>query len=151
VTEPKPKLVSVGSSQHTNESQPASPQRRRWTDLGVGFWLLAVLLIVTVAIIAMQRRELDRLSTQVETLATELDAANGALQGYENRTHTRPSLASTRAASRLRGTFARLSARLNPLVRIAAAGSGGQRCEFALNAPPSPQFLPSAADRISGP
>jgi len=85
VTEPKPKLVSVGSSQHTNESQPASPQRRRWTDLGVGFWLLAVLLIVTVAIIAMQRRELDRLSTQVETLATELDAANGALQGYENR------------------------------------------------------------------
>jgi len=85
VTEPKPKLVAVGSSQHTSESQQGSPQRRRWTDLGVGFWLLAVLLIVTVAIIAMQRRELDRFSTRVEALETELNAANGALQGYENR------------------------------------------------------------------
>jgi len=85
VTEPKPKLVAVGSAQHTSDSQTAQQQRRRWTDLGIGFWLLAVLLIVTVAIIATQRRELDQLSTRVETLETELDAANGALQGYETR------------------------------------------------------------------
>ncbi len=85
MTEPKPKLIAVGSSQHTSESQPGSPQRRRWTDLGIGFWLLAVLLIVTVAIIAMQSRELDRLATRAEALETELDAANAALQGYENR------------------------------------------------------------------
>jgi hypothetical protein len=85
VTDPKPKLVAVGSAQRPSESHQAAQQRRRWTDLGVGFWLLAVLLIITVAIIATQSRQLDRLSAQVETLETELSAAHGALQGYESR------------------------------------------------------------------
>jgi len=85
VTEPKPRLVAVGAAQQTSDSPQAPQQRRRWTDLGVGFWLLAVLLIITVAIIATQSRQLDRLSVQVKTLETELNAANGALQGYENR------------------------------------------------------------------
>jgi uncharacterized protein HemX len=77
--------VAVGSAQQTSDSPQAPQQRRRWTDLGVGFWLLAGLLIISVAIIATQSRQLDRLSVQVKTLETELNAANGALQGYENR------------------------------------------------------------------
>jgi uncharacterized iron-regulated membrane protein len=85
VTDPKPKLVAVGSAQDTGDSQPAPQKRRRWTDLGIGFWLLAVILIIAVAIIATQTRRLEQLSTQVETLETELNAAHGALQGYENR------------------------------------------------------------------
>jgi len=85
VTDPKTKVVAIGSAQHASDSQPAPQQRRRWTDLGIGFWLLAVILIIAVAIIATQIRQLDRLSVQVETLETELSAANGALQGYENR------------------------------------------------------------------
>ena len=85
MTDPKPKLVAVGPAQHPSEPHQAPQQRRRWTDLGIGFWLLAVLLIITVAIIATQSRQLDRLAVQVETLETELGVANGALQGYENR------------------------------------------------------------------
>ncbi|HEX9813327.1 MAG TPA: hypothetical protein VGB31_00105 [Myxococcota bacterium] len=83
--DPKPKLAAVGSAEDTSESQRTPQQRRRWTDLGVGFWVLAVILIIAVAIVATQMRELDRLAAQVETLETELSAANGALQGYENR------------------------------------------------------------------
>ena len=83
--DPKPKLVAVGSAEDTSESQRTPQQRRRWTDLGVGFWVLAVILIIAVAIVTTQMRELDRLAVQVETLETELSAANGALQGYENR------------------------------------------------------------------
>ncbi len=36
-------------------------------------------------IIAAQTRRLDRLSAQVDTLETELSAADGALRGYESR------------------------------------------------------------------
>jgi hypothetical protein len=54
-------------------------------DLGVGFWLLAVILVVAVAITAVQTRQLDRLSAQVGSLETELSAAHGALRGYESR------------------------------------------------------------------
>jgi uncharacterized iron-regulated membrane protein len=85
VTDPKPKLVAVGSAQDTGDSQPAPPKRRRWTDLGIGFWILALILVIAVAFISTQKRQLDQLSTQVETLETELSAAHGALQGYENR------------------------------------------------------------------
>ena len=85
MTDPKPKLVAVGSAQDTGDSQPAPPTRRRWTDLGIGFWILALILIIAVAFISTQKRQLDQLSTQLETLETELSAAHGALQGYENR------------------------------------------------------------------
>ena len=85
MTDPKPKLVAVGSAQDKGASDRAPQQRRRWTDLGVGFWLLAVILVTTVVIIAFQARQLDRLSAQVETLETELSAAHGALRGYESR------------------------------------------------------------------
>jgi cell division protein FtsB len=84
VTDPKPKLVAVGSAQEKSTSD--RPQRRRrWTDIGLGFWLLAVILVVAVVIIAVQTRRLDQLSIQVETLETELSAAHGALRGYESR------------------------------------------------------------------
>jgi len=43
-----------------------------------------VILVVAVVIIASQTRRLDRLSVQVEALETELDAAHGALRGYES-------------------------------------------------------------------
>jgi len=85
VTDPKPKLVAVGSTQEATESKRAPQQRRRWTDLGVAFWLLALILIIAVAIVAVQTRRLDQLSTRVETLETELSAAHGALRGYEGR------------------------------------------------------------------
>ena len=85
MTDPKPKLVAVGSVQDAGDAQPAPQPRRRWTDLGVGFWLVAVILIIAVAFIAAQTRQLDELASQVETLETELDAAHGALRGYENR------------------------------------------------------------------
>ena len=85
MTDPKPKLVAVGSKRDESTPDQTPQQRRRWTDLGVGFWLLALLLIVAVAIIGFQSRRLDRLSVQVETLGTELSAAHGALRGYENR------------------------------------------------------------------
>jgi hypothetical protein len=84
VTDPKPKLVAVGSAQDKSASARAQ-QRRRWTDLGVGFWLLAVIGVVAVVIVAFQARQVDRLSVQVETLETELSAAHGALRGYESR------------------------------------------------------------------
>jgi uncharacterized protein HemX len=84
VTDPKPKLVAVGPKQKESASHPA-PQQRRWTDLGAGFWLLALILAVAVAIIAVQTRRLDRLSVQLETLETELSATHGALQLYESR------------------------------------------------------------------
>jgi len=51
----------------------------------VAFWLLALILIIAVAIVAVQTRKLDQLSTRVETLETELSAAHGALRGYEGR------------------------------------------------------------------
>ena len=85
MTDPKPKLVAVGSAQDESASERAPQQRRRWTDFGVGFWLLAVILLVAVVIIAVQTRRLDQLSVQVETLETELSAAHGALWGYESR------------------------------------------------------------------
>jgi outer membrane murein-binding lipoprotein Lpp len=92
MTDTKPKLVAVGSAQDKATSDPAPQRRRRWTDLGIGFWLLAVILVVAVVIIAFQARQLDQLSvqvetleTEVETLETELSAARGALRGYENR------------------------------------------------------------------
>jgi hypothetical protein len=85
VTDPKPKLVAVGRAQNKSASHQAPEQRRRWTDLGAGFWLLAVILTVSVAIIAVQTRRLDRLSVQVETLETELSAAHGAVRLYESR------------------------------------------------------------------
>ncbi len=85
MTDPKPKLVAVGSLPDESPSDRAPQQRRRWTDLGVGFWLLALILVVTVVIIGFQARQLDRLSIQVETLGTELNAAHGALRGYESR------------------------------------------------------------------
>ena len=84
MTDPKPKLVAVEPTQDKGASHGA-PQQRRWTDLGAGFWLLAVILSVAVAIIAVQTRRLDRLSVQLETLETELSAAHGALQLYESR------------------------------------------------------------------
>jgi uncharacterized protein HemX len=85
VTKAKPKLVAVGSAQDESASSRAPQQRRRWTDLGVGFWLLAVILVVGVVIIAFQARQLDQLSVQVKTLETDLSAAHGALQSYESR------------------------------------------------------------------
>ncbi len=85
MTNPKPKLAAVGSTQNQSAAHRAPQQRRRWTDLGVGFWLLAVILTASVAIIAVQTRRLDRLSVQVETLETELSTAHGALQRYESR------------------------------------------------------------------
>ncbi len=85
MTDPKPKLVTVGSTQNKSASHWAPQQRHRWTDLGAGFWLLAVILAVAVAIIAVQTRRLDRLSVQLETLETELSTAHGALRLYESR------------------------------------------------------------------
>jgi uncharacterized protein HemX len=85
VADPKPKLVAVGPAKDPGASDQAPQQRRRGTDLGAGFWLLAVILIIAVAIIASQTRRLDRLSTQVETLETQLSSENGALRGYESR------------------------------------------------------------------
>jgi len=85
VADPKPRLVAVGSAQDPGDPESADKQRRRWTDLGIGFWVLAVILIIAVAFISTQKRRLDQLSTQLETAETELSAARGALQGYENR------------------------------------------------------------------
>ncbi|MCH7644740.1 MAG: hypothetical protein IH974_07880 [Myxococcales bacterium] len=85
MTDPKPKLVAVGRAQNKSASHPAPQEGRRWTDLGAGFWLLALILAVAVAIIAVQTRRLDQLSVQLETLETELSAAHGALQLYESR------------------------------------------------------------------
>ena len=85
MTDSKPKLVAVDSAHGEGASHEAPQKRRRWTDLGVGFWLLAVILVVAVVIITFQARRLDRLSAQVETLETELSAAHGALRGYESR------------------------------------------------------------------
>ena len=85
MTDPKPKLVAVGSAQEKSTSDRPPQRRRRWTDIGLGFWLLAVILVVAVVIIAVQTRRLDQLSIQVETLETELSAAHGALRGYESR------------------------------------------------------------------
>jgi hypothetical protein len=85
VPDPKPKLVAVGSAKDEGASDRAPQQRRRWTDLGAGFWLIVVILVAAVMIIAAQMRGLDRLATQVETLETELSAAHGALRGYEGR------------------------------------------------------------------
>jgi hypothetical protein len=85
VTDPKPNLVAVGSAQDRGAPDRAPQPRRRHMDLGVGFWLLAVVLIVAVMIIAVQSRRLDHVSVQVDTLETELSAAHGALQGYESR------------------------------------------------------------------
>jgi uncharacterized protein HemX len=85
VPDPKPKLVAVGSAQDTGTSGQMPQRHRRGTDLGAGFWLLAVVLVIAVAIIASQTRRLDRLSTQVEALETQLNTANGTLRGYEGR------------------------------------------------------------------
>ncbi len=85
MTDPKPKLVAVEPTQDKGASHGAPQQRRRWTDLGVGFWLLAVILVSAVVIIAVQTRRLDQFSVQLETLETELSAAHGALRGYESR------------------------------------------------------------------
>ncbi len=85
MAEPKPKLVAVGSAPGKGASDRAPQPRRRWTDLGVGIWLLAVVVVVAVLIIAAQTSQLDRLSAQVVTLETELSTAHGALRGYESR------------------------------------------------------------------
>jgi len=85
VTDSKPKLVAVDSAHGADASHGAPQQSRRWTDLGVGLWLLVVILVVAVMIIASQMGRLDRLSVQVETLETELSTAHGALRGYESR------------------------------------------------------------------
>ena len=85
MTDPKPKLVAVGSAQDESASDRAPQQRRRWTDLRVGFWLVAVIMVVAAVVIAFQARRLDRLSVQLETLETELSAAHGTLRGYEGR------------------------------------------------------------------
>ncbi len=85
MSDPKPKLVAVGSAQDASAAHRAPPQRRRWTDLGVGFWILALILAIAVAIIAAQTRGLDRLTIRIESLEAELSAAHGTLQRYENR------------------------------------------------------------------
>ncbi len=85
MTDPKPRLVAVGPAPDNSASDRAPQQRRRWTDLGVGIWLLVVIGVVAVMIIAAQTRRLDRLSVQVEALENELSAAHGALRGYESR------------------------------------------------------------------
>ena len=85
MTDPKPKLLAVGSAREKGAPERSPQQRRRWTDLGVGFWLLAVILVSAVAIIAAQTRRLDQLSVQLETLETELSTAHEALRGYESR------------------------------------------------------------------
>jgi hypothetical protein len=85
MTDAKPKLVSVGPGHEAPPAQRAPQQRRRWTDLGVAFWALGVMLAIAVAIIAFQSRGLERLSGRVESLEAELAAANGALRGYETR------------------------------------------------------------------
>ena len=85
MTDPKPKLVAVGSAPDEKAAERAPQQRRRWSDLGVGFWLLVVVGVVAVLIIGAQARRLDRISIQMETLETELGAAQGALRGYESR------------------------------------------------------------------
>jgi hypothetical protein len=85
VSDPKPKLVAVGSAKDEGASVRAPQQRRRGTDLGAGFWLIVVILIAAVMIIAAQMRGLDRLTAQVETLETELSASHSALRGYESR------------------------------------------------------------------
>jgi septal ring factor EnvC (AmiA/AmiB activator) len=85
VADSKPKLVAVDSAHGAGESHGAPQKRRRWTDLAAGLWLAVVILVVAVMIIAAQMSRLDRLSAQVGTLETELDAAQGALRGYESR------------------------------------------------------------------
>ena len=84
MTDPKPKLVAVEPTQDKGASHGA-PQQRRWTDLTMGIWILAVAVVVAVLIIATQTSQLDRLSAQVVTLETELSTAHGALRGYESR------------------------------------------------------------------
>jgi len=85
VTDPRPKLVAVGSASKQGSANRAQKQRRRWTDLGLGFWLLAVILIVAAVVVALQARRLDELQGQVESLEGELSTTRGALQGYETR------------------------------------------------------------------
>jgi len=85
VTGSKPKLVAVDSAPGVSAPDRTPRQRRRWTDLGVGFWLLVVIAVAAVMIIAAQTRRLDRLSAQVGSLEAELSAAQGALRGYESR------------------------------------------------------------------
>jgi hypothetical protein len=85
MTDAKPKLVSVGPGHDAPPAPRAPQQRRRWTDLGVAFWALGVMLAIAVAIIAFQSRGLERLSGRVESLEAELAAAHGALRGYETR------------------------------------------------------------------
>ena len=84
MTDPKPKLVAVGAARGKSASDRPPQRRHRWTDLGLGFWLIAVILVVAVTIIAVQTRRLDQLWAQVETLETDLGAARGALRGYES-------------------------------------------------------------------
>jgi len=85
VADAKPKLVAVGSSERAGASDRAPQPRRRGTDLGIGFWILAVVLLVAVVIAAAQVRRVDRLSARVETLEAELSASQSALRGYESR------------------------------------------------------------------
>ncbi len=85
MTDPKPKLVAVGAAREKSASDRPPLRHRRWTDLGLGFWLIAVILVVAVTIIAVQTRRLDQLWTQVETLETDLSTTRGALRGYESR------------------------------------------------------------------
>ena len=85
MADPKPKLVAVGSEDDTGAAEPAPRFRRRATDFGVGFWILAVILVAAAVIIGSQTRRIDRLAAQVETLESELGAAHGALRGYESR------------------------------------------------------------------
>ncbi len=85
MTDPKPKLVAVGPAPDKKASDRAPQHRRRWTDLGLGFWLLALVAVVAVLIIGAQTSRLDRLSAQVDTLEAKLSAADGALRGYESR------------------------------------------------------------------
>jgi len=85
VTDPKPKLVAVDSETDTASTHKPRPQRRRWSDPGIGFWLLAIFLAVAAAMVAVQTRRAGRLSVQVENLEADLGVAQGALRTYESR------------------------------------------------------------------
>jgi len=85
VARPSGKLVAVASPPDESVSQKPPQQRSGWQQLGVGFWLLAVLLLIAVVGVAFQTNRVDELSGQVEGLQTELSTTRAALNGYESR------------------------------------------------------------------
>jgi uncharacterized protein HemX len=85
VARPSGKLAAVASPRGESIS-PSPPQpRSSWRKSSGGFWFLAVLLVLAVAVVAFQTSRVDELSGQVEGLQTELSTTRAALHGYESR------------------------------------------------------------------